>query len=30
MTNYIKWLEKWYKDNCDGDWEHFYGIRILR
>ena len=20
----IKWLEKWYKSNCDGDWEHSY------
>lgn len=26
--NNIKWIEKWYKDNCDGDWEHFYGIKI--
>ncbi|WP_026514319.1 immunity 53 family protein [Butyrivibrio sp. LB2008] len=29
MTNYIKWLENWYKDNCDGYWEHCYGIRIF-
>lgn len=24
----LKWLEKWYLSNCDGDWEHGYGIRI--
>jgi hypothetical protein len=22
------WLEHWYSDQCDGDWEHTYGIRI--
>jgi hypothetical protein len=26
--NLIKWLEKWYQQNCDGEWEHFYGIEI--
>ncbi|WP_209980006.1 Imm53 family immunity protein [Paenibacillus eucommiae] len=20
--------EKWYAENCDGDWEHCYGIRV--
>ena len=24
----LQWLEKWYLDNCDGDWEHCYGIHI--
>ena len=24
----IEWLRKWYESNCDGDWEHCYGIRI--
>lgn len=24
----IEWLEKWYLNHCDGDWEHFYGIKI--
>lgn len=24
----IKWLENWFTKNCDGDWEHGYGIRI--
>lgn len=21
-------LEKWYKTNCDGEWEHFYGVEM--
>ncbi|TCD05848.1 rhodanese-related sulfurtransferase [Pedobacter frigidisoli] len=24
----LKWLTDWYKSNCDGDWEHSYGIKI--
>ncbi|MED1785455.1 immunity 53 family protein [Brevibacillus fortis] len=24
----IKWLENYYSSNCDGDWEHGYGITI--
>jgi hypothetical protein len=24
----IKWLSDWYKSNCDGDWEHTYGVLI--
>ncbi|GAA0776055.1 hypothetical protein GCM10008908_28760 [Clostridium subterminale] len=24
----IAWLGEWYKSNCDGDWEHYYGIKI--
>ena len=24
----IKWLEKWYQQQCDGEWEHSYGITI--
>lgn len=24
----LKWLENWYSSNCDGDWEHLYGITI--
>jgi len=24
----IKWLEDWYSAQCDGDWEHTYGIQI--
>lgn len=26
--NDITWLEAWYQHNCDGYWEHFYGIKI--
>jgi len=24
----IFWLQKWYQSQCDGDWEHEYGITI--
>lgn len=24
----IEWLEQWYEEACDGDWEHLYGISI--
>jgi hypothetical protein len=24
----INWLENWYAGNCNGDWEHSYGIKI--
>ena len=24
----IKWLEQWYLSNCDGDWEHGFGVSI--
>lgn len=24
----LKWLETWYKNHCDGLWEHSYGIII--
>ena len=24
----INWLEEWYKSNCDGEWEHLFGVRI--
>lgn len=23
------WLQKWYSDNCNGDWEHSFGINIV-
>lgn len=26
--NNITWLEAWYQNNCDGYWEHSYGIKI--
>ncbi len=24
----LKWLEEWYKSQCDGEWEHLFGIKI--
>jgi len=27
-ANILKWIENWYKSNCNGDWEHMYGITI--
>jgi hypothetical protein len=24
----IQWLQQWYSDNCNGEWEHSYGIAI--
>ena len=24
----IEWLQQWYQKNCDGEWEHLYGIEI--
>ncbi len=24
----LTWLEEWYTNNCNGDWEHSYGITI--
>src|SRR4051812_27420392 len=26
--NLICWLQDWYEHNCNGDWEHQYGISI--
>jgi hypothetical protein len=28
MSNALKRLQVWYETNCDGDWEHGYGIDI--
>jgi hypothetical protein len=22
----VKWLQDWYVQNCDGEWEHDYGV----
>ncbi len=27
-TEYIKRIQEWYKSNCDGDWEHSFGLSI--
>lgn len=24
----LKWIQNWYLENCDGDWEHCYGVNI--
>lgn len=24
----LQWLQQWYKQQCDGDWEHSCGIKI--
>ena len=24
----INWLQNWYADQCNGDWEHEYGVNI--
>jgi hypothetical protein len=24
----LDWIQQWFKDNCDGDWEHGDGIHI--
>lgn len=24
----LEWLQKWYAEMCNGDWEHTFGIRI--
>jgi len=24
----LNWIQQWYKSNCDGYWEHMFGIKI--
>ena len=24
----LQWLQQWYQSQCDGDWEHTYGVDI--
>jgi len=24
----LRWLQKWYRRQCDGEWKHQYGVRI--
>lgn len=26
--NALNWINEWFKSNCNGDWEHGYGITI--
>lgn len=28
MNDAIEWLQDWYLSNCNGDWEHSYGVSI--
>jgi hypothetical protein len=28
MTDQLGWLQQWYADRCNGDWEHLYGVTI--
>jgi hypothetical protein len=28
MTGELDELQRWYESQCDGDWEHTYGIKI--
>lgn len=26
--NDVEWLQQWYSSQCDGDWQHQYGVSI--
>jgi Immunity protein 53 len=28
MNAQLEWLQEWYSSQCDGDWEHLYGVEI--
>jgi hypothetical protein len=28
MEAVLAWLQRWYQSQCDGQWEHSYGVRI--
>ena len=28
MNGSLEFIQEWYASNCDGDWEHSYGIKI--
>jgi immunity protein 53 of polymorphic toxin system len=28
MSELVERLEQWYSDQCDGDWEHTWGVHI--
>ena len=28
MSNILQELQSWYKGNCDGNWEHQFGVKI--
>lgn len=28
MSETLTWLQNWYKSQCDGEWEHEYGVKV--
>ena len=28
MTDELSWLQQWYSEQCDGEWEHGFGVTI--
>jgi hypothetical protein len=28
VDDVLTWLQGWYGDHCDGDWEHQYGVEL--
>ena len=28
LNDLLEWIQDWYLSNCNGDWEHFYGVKI--
>ena len=26
--NQLTWLQSWFLEQCDGEWEHSYGVRV--
>jgi hypothetical protein len=28
MTDELSWLQQWYSAQCDGEWEHSFGVTI--
>jgi len=28
MSDHLTWLQQWYLEHCDGDWEHSYGVKL--
>lgn len=28
MDDLLAWLQDWYSGNCDGSWEHLYGVTV--
>jgi hypothetical protein len=29
MTDSLQRLQEWYRAQCDGDWEHQFGVKVL-